>query len=761
MKHAILAWLLCLGVAQGEDYGHLWWAEGLRGEARVLHVQTSHYGFALDTTRAAITRLGRIGAPAGYAEAAVQGNAVIAALPESSLRLEVEAGGMRYACTRAAATLDDHTNYPVRLIEAGRWLNRFDVLGLEFTDAEGNRLPADARLEVAAWPRHVHLALEVTPAGTVAPLKLRMALTGAGDEVLREAEGGTSVHLTWDTEPAGLGVEIEARDARAPDAGLPVAWAPLSGAFVVDLPERQWAVAEEPDRLDRFPVAIKNTGNDPVRVPLVFAFEGAFSGVTGMCPMLRDPLGVPTGIPVQISKNWHRLKDRRLLYDGAWFHAVTMVEVPPGGAWQGELAIAYARWGGVPSVSHAQLSLIGWGGNQRWEQVAIGSFGESICYDPDVGLNRAMIDDVRPLMVRGMNDGPWEWTHNVGGGDFLVYHDAGGTKQFLTRVKTASLAPGPNLSHSVYAGASADRKIEARIEVLTPRCDDVNRAYHRVRYDVRERAPFTRLAFYQLGADQYNDHQFTTIARGNADGLVEEWPTERGGKKYLRQGLMCEGRAPWLALLGGMRPASISKGAWADRAVVVRAWRARLGGQEAPVPVAAVYGTENGPHSANVEFVPPPGVTELLPGDFVEAEFELLVLPQRTEDYHGPNAALKEALAAGGGTWKLAHWLAKGNELKVEATRGTVRRNLPIEIEVDATGRAECRVSGGLGHVPVRFSGLPAASGRLRVDGTSLDQAVHGNDYWQAEIEEQTGKYVLTYSVLLQGIRALVEFSAN
>ncbi len=42
-----------------------------------------------------------------------------------------------------------------------------------------------------------------------------------------------------------------------------------------------------------------------------------------------------------------------------------------------EFDLTYGRWGGVPAASHAQLSLIGWGWNQLWEEAAIGSWGVS------------------------------------------------------------------------------------------------------------------------------------------------------------------------------------------------------------------------------------------------------------------------------------------------------------------------------------------------------------------------------------------------
>ncbi len=506
------------------------------------------------------------------------------------------------------------------------------------------------------------------------------------------------------------------------------------------------------DRLDRFPIRIENTGTTPETYPLVFNMEGAFQGVTGLCPVLRDAAGNPSGIPVQISKNWHRRPERRLLYEGAWFHGVTQVSLAPGAVWEGELAIAYARWGGVPAASHAQLSLIGWGGNQRWDQAAIGSFGESICYDPDVGLNRSMIDDVRPLMVRGMNDGQWEWTHNVGGGDFLLYVDGGGNRQYLSRMRSAYLCQGPNLTDVVYAGETPDGKVAVRVEVMSPRGEDLNRAYHRIRYDVRETTPFSRLAFYQLGADGYNDHQFTTLARGNAAGLVEEWETERGGKRYLREAMACPGDAPWFALLGGQRSPQMEKGAWADRALVIRAWKARLGGQDIAEPVVSVYGTENGVPSANVELSPPAGLKQLEAGDFVEAEVELLVLPQRAEDYYGPTAAFRSLLEKDGGSWRVVKELARRNDLQIAIDSGTQVSRLPVVVSVDEGQSARLRVRGGFGYVPITFRGVRSpVLPKVEVDGQALDQAVHGNDFWQAQREEAGDTYAITYNILFAG----------
>ena len=749
-----------------DDYTFLWWAHGWHYRSpegrRILHVQTNHYGAAFDVEKPDLTRLGSIENASPYAEAVAQSNAAIADLPEATLTVRVTVDRVTYTCVSAAVGQDDSANFPVRIIESGRFLQRFDILNLEFRSAEGQRLDADARFEVLAWPDRLYALLDVTPASDMSNADLGVEIVardGAHPATMSypgPIAAGTSLtaSLVWragsEADGADDGAAIAIGDVRGGGNLVPVGYDAAHGWYYVDLPERSWNVAEDPDRLDRFALRLANTSETSKAYRLLFAFDESFAGITGMCPMLRDAEGNPTGIPVQISKNWHRLPDRRFLYEGPWFHGVTIITVPPGETWNGELTIAYARWGGVPSASHAQLCLIGWGTNQLWDQAAIGSWGESICYDPDVNLNRSMIDDIRPLMVTGMSGGKWQWTHNVGGGDFLVYVDDKGVPQRLTRMRTAYLSQGPNLTDVVYAGISADGNIGARIEVSTPRCDDINRAYHRIRYDVLKPTPFSRLAFYQLGADLYNDHQFTTMARGNADGLLEEWPVERGGKRYSRRDIPCEGAAPWFSLRGGIRGEPWKEGAWADRGLVVRSWKARLAGRDLATPCAAVYGTENGVASANIELTPPSDLEQLDPGDFVEAELEVLIVPQSADDYYGPNEPLRADLKQHAGTWGVIHRLARDNDLRVEVQRGSPVRRLPVIVAADKDQRAEFTVRGGAGYVPIAITGLAAPRGhRLICDGIPLDQHVHGNDYWQSTYDTATKSYSLTYNVSL------------
>ena len=143
-----------------------------------------------------------------------------------------------------------------------------------------------------------------------------------------------------------------------------------------------------------------------------------------------------------------------------------------------------------------------------------------------------------------------------------------------------------------------------------------------------------------------------------------------------------------------------------------------------------------------------------MPGDFVEAVVEHVVVPQFAADYYGPNANLAAALKAGQNTWRMIHREAVGNDLTIDVTRGKLLRRRPTRIAVDA-GRAEFAVTGGLGYVPITLAGLtdyrqPVLQLR-QPDGDwkAIDQSDHGKDFWQTDYDPAAGTWDITYSVPL------------
>lgn len=128
---------------------------------------------------------------------------------------------------------------------------------------------------------------------------------------------------------------------------------------------------------------------------------------------------------------------------------------------------------------------------------------------------RCRIDDIRPLMITGMGKGSpkWTWTQQTGaavsGSTTLTTAPA---YQPWRAVRSAYLSQGPNLTEVQYSGVTADDHIACRVTVSSPRTDDLNRAYHHLRYDILKPTPFRRLAFYQLGSDRYHWHQYCGAA---------------------------------------------------------------------------------------------------------------------------------------------------------------------------------------------------------------------------------------------------------
>jgi hypothetical protein len=159
-----------------------------------------------------------------------------------------------------------------------------------------------------------------------------------------------------------------------------------------------------------------------------------------------------------------------------------------------------------------------------------------------------------------------------------------------------------------------------------------------------------------------------------------------------------------------------------------------------------------GADTSLIDILPPPGVTQLLPGDFVECVVEHVVVAEKAEEYYGPNEALKVALAQHANTWRMIEREAKGNDLAVEVSVGALELKRPTRVR-SLDNKAELKIEGGLGYVPITFTGLSAhATPRLETseDGqawTTVDQSVHGKDFWQTDFDQATKTWEITYTL--------------
>ncbi len=590
--------------------------------------------------------------------------------------------------------------------------------------------------------------------------ELKMILRLGGETLKAQSAGEGEVALVID--PLTF-KKVDTGDVVKVEAGkCPVKFDRNLSAYQVDL-DGVKGIGKGNNVIERTPFTISNSTDREQVARLMFlksgrGFRGRLgSSITGVTAMLCDEAGEPTGIPVQLSKNWHNRPEAGV-YKGTWFHGITQVRVPAGAKVKLQVVIANGHWGGVAAASHAQLSLIGWGSNQRWEQSALGCWGESICYEPAQGQGKCLITDVRPLMVTPMNGkGQWGWTNNVGGGDFFRFFDLEGKRHFHQAMKTRVIRQGPCLTEVEYSG-KIGAGIRHSVVTSLARTDDLVRGIYRVRMKVSEPVDFSRLVIFQIGADTYNYTREKRFVLGNEKGLQKEWQTQPGGDVYRTAPLEMVGEIPWASLEDG-KP-NDEKGAWANRGMIVREWKARLGGKEAAVHFAERGSTRGKSEFSTIDLVPPAGVTRLEKGDFVEAVIEYVVIPENAQDYYGPSAALKKALKKDGGTWKMIQREVLGNARLIEMKSGKLIRRFP-DVRVSCEkGQASYELEGGVGYVPVTFTNLSRPNGQsLKVNGKVVDQSVHGNDFWQTDYDSAGGTWSQTYNLPRDGKgKVLVEF---
>jgi hypothetical protein len=687
-----------------------------------------------------------------------------ASLPASAMSLRVTlSDGQTYQCSGPDWTMAipyGH-HYPVRVVKGGRFQSHSDLVDLVFVDQSTNTaLSTDVVtgvFEIVSWPQCVTLRatvhgstvmsaiLTTTISGVERVTTVSAASVGADTDVFQTfcVDGGTlNVYDSGSPTPATDPMTVQLRNSNTDALQATASYtANNGGSYKLTLPSGSgWGgTTAKLEYSESYKLVIGNTvGSD--RSMQLEMHRPNQQNIVGLSVHLLDTATLtPSGIPVQLSKNWHSYTGNNIParyghtnYQGTWLSAVTVFKVPANSQVELTVVFVYAHYGGIPAASHAQLSLIGWGGGGGvWHESALGSFGENICYDPNGNNRRGMVTDVRPLHVCGMgsnfaSSNPSQackentWTHNVGGADFLVYFDGSARYQNQKYVYSDFVSTGPCLTNVSYTGITMDDKIRTKVEVSIGRTDRYNKNYHHLHYVVHQETTPARLAFYQLGADHYNDNYFAGAAFGHTSSDAVDYihaseATDAGwgtasipdpdpglgsreadvpGVGYV-PGYYRRSCAPsdtnygdnglcWFFLPG---KGEKTDGAFADRGMIIRHWDAVLGGQRVNNPhfsVLRTSGTQtsgltfsSGGESSGVkvalEISPPPGVTTLLPGDYVDARIEYIVLPRNAADYNPPvetgtfdygRAAVNAALAAAdAATWSGATTGSDSNRL--------------------------------------------------------------------------------------------------
>jgi hypothetical protein len=319
------------------------------------------------------------------------------------------------------------------------------------------------------------------------------------------------------------------------------------------------------------------------------------------------------------------------------------------------------------------------------------------------------------------------------GGDFLVYYDKAGSYQYSKQIKSVwEGGSGPCLSNVSFQGVSADGAIAQESGLSLGRTDRYSKAFHSVKVQVlRDHTDASRLAFYQLGSDGYNYNTFKGVVYGNATGVEE----------YTAAALMASAAAPTRGYFAGHQRRTCGNlaavagedgkyeykrgscwawvpsgaetgetgGAMADRALIVREWRAVLGGQPVALPHLSLF--KNSGTQVALELSPPPGVTTLREGDFVDALVEVLIVPMSAAAYWGADADLEASLAA--------------LDAQVPAPAAATSSLLPAGVSLKLAAAAFCNSETGCGSPSI----ATRPRWQIALDSTAADSSqLYGED---------------------------------
>ena len=714
-----------------------------------LVVQTGYYSLKLDCDDMRLTGYDTL-AGSDYITAL---NEDVTVFSPAQLSLAMIKGGRQYTCTRAR--IQDKTHQYVRLIESGQFVQRFDHLGLIFAAQDRTVPEVTGRLEVTAWADRVVFTLDLT--GVPGVTQTSIALTspsGTLHQCTAESDLTRLIlkpHLDQIVEPWHAPTLVkEATDSSTGDA-LAVRFDEHEYALHIDVPADRVTYPEDVNRVDEYVIEVRNPAKTSRNVPLVFdqVLPRAITGT--VMTLCEEADGRPTGIPVQISKNWHRDKDHPTVHEGSWLRGYTMIPLEAAQSRRIRLRVVYGYWGGAGAVSHSQLCVIGYGGNWKWDESALGAWGETMTYDPTLHLGAAFIDDVRPAFTTSMSGKTYGWTENVGGGDFLIYYDKTNRFRWSKRLKTAYRWTGPNVTEVLYSGITDDEKIRFTYRTRSVRTNDYHRRFHAYKYTFLEDVVTpTRLVFHQMAADYYTGPTFTRYYRGDGSGLLSTYTSHPGGNLY--KGTPIPFSNQWLAI----DDESSSDGRTKGRRGII-SMTSTLNGSDLPLYMHT-YGRTWGQPRMFFDMSSESVQRSYAAGDVVAGELAFILPPKTVEDYWGSDSRFKNRLASyGDNAWQAVYDEYRRNiQLSVTMHQGTLLRDYPVEIQAsqtDARVLADLTVlSGGIGHVPVILKGVPVGSA-LQVQRTtnrrwtpleSVDTDRH--DYYQG-YRDTDGTMVCAFNI--------------
>lgn len=721
MKRNILSVLVALAVMpitanadivhNEKLYGYIYWENGLpiadlarRPDSWAnpdmaanpdIIIETGYYNLRFDSDDIDLT---------GYD--ASEGSDYISALTEqvinfsdAAILLKAYKDGVAY--TARTGVVEEAGQLHVHLIESGQFVQRFDHTGLVFTDSEGNELGASGYFELTAWPDRVVFTLDFSDVSDIERTTIQVT-SPDGNKHLKDSFS-SKINLavkpqddqTLSTLSAGKYI-TQAYQAEDKEA-LAVTFDNDQYAFRIDLDPDSISYPSAINRFDEYVIEVSNPTDSEANIPLVFN-QTTIPTITGTVMTLAEyDDGRPTGIPVQISKNWHKTDDYEHHHEGNWLRGSSMVTLAANSSKTFKLRVIYGYWDAVGAVSHAQLSLIGYGDTHwKWDESALGAWGESMTYDPNQAIAAAFIADVRPSWTTPLNSATADhnWTENLGGGDFLKYFDENGDYRWAKQIKTAYRWTGPNMTEVLYSGLSDNDKLRFTYTTQLVRSNDYHRRFHSYKYEILEDIKPTRFVYHQMAADYYKMTKFDNYYRGNGSYLYNSVEAEHGGNEYVNS-LYFKQR--WLAI----DDTEASDEVHANRGII--SWESLLNGA-VQTPYVHSYGRTWGTDTTLFDISADSTTKTYQAGDVIEGRLEFILPAELNSDYWGADQAFADRLKGYENAWQAIQDEHIYNNMSVTVTQGTLQQNYPVVIDAaDATVLAAFTIPAdkGIGHIPV------------------------------------------------------------
>jgi len=705
-----------------------------------------------------------------------------------------------------------HTSAP-RLWESGKIAQHYDFRGVEFrkkSGSDGEQVEkfrgkdrgevlqgCDATFYVLVWPNSVTFTIELGSSEDVDiqwwshgfGLKLKLnewileknfdpdSIAGSGGKI------SASLQCNIDIGHMKILDEVLIEVSTKPEQELESKFSKYFNCFLLGRPKFQLLKRSFKTNYtdirdyDVFEIRVKNNniGTDAYVPTMLFVQE--LANPTGCCPILCDENYIPTGIPVQLSKNWH---EKSLRNYGRFY---CFLPAKGNGEWTTYyMRIVYGFYGTLPSASHSNLSLVGYSNHGgRWEQLAIGCWGETYCMDIDMDCVQNTITDIRMLMTKGKDNKKWQWSDAGGRGDWLniqLVTDKVGNRLLPFGWKVAYNSHGPCLSEVFYDGwYSSDRCVGMSANVRTLRTDDYARTFTALNFVFNQSLVATNTSFFCMGG--IPTLKTPKIVLGNNDGLIEEYNVPENlqvGTFFVKQRELV-GKGPWF--IGFPEQCIEDDKKWGKgwRALIIRTFDATFNAVKYNNPSISLQATRKRYSiGTNLNLLITKPMKQCTPrgkqkkhrgklvesdsfskGDTLNLEVELITLPRNATDYYGPNKAFGKHLEEKPNSWETVHREALLNTLNVVIRHGGhIKNSYPVIIQAEGGTRIDFVIEGGVGIVPIRFDGLCNRHSKLfRYTQNNIEkelhQEVHGNDFWQTEYDPLTCTYNLAFNVPLDG----------